>query len=220
VKVESGVFIGIGATVIPKVTLGCESIIGAGAVVSQDVPPRSIVSGNPAHIVGYVDATGTRTGVSKPSVPLAQEVVATTVPGVTVHRLTLAVDPRGSLVAGEFPGHLPFQPKRFFIVFDAPGKDVRGEHAHRQCQQFLVCPRGSLSLLVDDGARSEEIVLDQPDIGVYVPPMVWTVQYKYSADAVLVVLASDPYDPGDYVRDYEQFRSLVGISDPGAEPPR
>jgi acetyltransferase-like isoleucine patch superfamily enzyme/dTDP-4-dehydrorhamnose 3,5-epimerase-like enzyme len=211
--IARGASIGAAAVVLPGVRVGAESIIGAGAVVAQDVPPRSIVSGNPAHIIGYVDAKGTRTGVSKPTVPLAQDVVATSVPGVTVHRLTLAVDPRGSLVATEVPAQLPFQPKRCFIVFDAPGKDVRGEHAHRQCHQFLVCPRGSLSVMVDDGVHSEEIVLDQPDIGVHVPPMVWAVQYKYTADAILVVLASDPYDPADYIRDYEEFRALVRVSD-------
>jgi len=57
---------------------------------------------------------------------------------------------------------------------------------------------------------SEEVLLDAPDVGLYLPPMVWAIQYKYSSDALLLVFASDPYDPADYIRDYEEFRALVG----------
>ena len=95
------------------------------------------------------------------------------------------------------------------MVFDVLGKEIRGEHAHRRCHQFLVCLRGSVALVVDDGKSSEEILLDHPTVGVHVPPMVWAVQYKYSADALLLVFASDPYDPEDYIRDYDEFLSLV-----------
>ena len=129
----------------------------------------------------------------------------TSVRGVSVHRLRLVHDLSGSLAAGEFPAQVPFEPKRYFMVFDVPGKEVRGEHAHRRCHQFLVCARGSVTIVVDDGSASEEIVLDTPDIGVYVPPMVWAVQYQYSADALLMVFASEYYDPDDYIRDYEDF---------------
>jgi dTDP-4-dehydrorhamnose 3,5-epimerase-like enzyme len=94
-------------------------------------------------------------------------------------------------------------------VFDVPGKDVRGEHAHRRCQQFLVCIRGSVTVVVDDGTASEEVQLREPDHGLLVPALVWAVQFKYSADAVLLVFASDHYDPADYIRDYEEFLSLV-----------
>jgi dTDP-4-dehydrorhamnose 3,5-epimerase-like enzyme len=118
-------------------------------------------------------------------------------------------DLRGSLTAGEFVDQVPFTPRRYFMVFDVPGKDVRGEHAHRQCHQFLVCARGSVAVVVDDGVNSEEIVLEAPNVGLYVPPMVWAVQYRYAADAVLLVFASDHYDPADYVRDYGEFVALL-----------
>jgi hypothetical protein len=123
--------------------------------------------------------------------------------------MQLAVDLRGTLSAAEFPTHLPFEPKRCFLVFDVPGKEVRGEHAHRLCQQFLVCARGSLSVVVDDGAKTEEVRLDRPDLGLYIPPLIWAVQYKYSSDALLLVLASHPYDPSDYIRDYDEFLSTI-----------
>jgi dTDP-4-dehydrorhamnose 3,5-epimerase-like enzyme len=113
------------------------------------------------------------------------------------------------LSVGEFSSQIPFIPQRYFIVFDVPGKEVRGEHAHRRCHQFLVCARGSLNVVIDDGTFSEEIVLDRPDVGLYIPPMIWAVQYKYSADALLLVFASDHYDPGDYIRDYDEFLSAI-----------
>jgi dTDP-4-dehydrorhamnose 3,5-epimerase-like enzyme len=164
-------------------------------------------SGNPARIVGYADTKSVARPMEsrRPSRPAP--VQATSVRGVTVHRLTLAEDLRGRLAAGEFGPEIPFAPKRYFMVFDVPGKEVRGEHAHRQCQQFLVCVRGSVSIVVDDGRASEEIELSEPKRrSVGTPAMVWAVQYKYSADAVLLVFASEHYDAGDYIRDYEEFR--------------
>jgi hypothetical protein len=95
------------------------------------------------------------------------------------------------------------------MVFDVPGKDVRGERAHRQCHQFLICARGSVSVVVDDGKASEEIVLDAPNLGLYVPPMTWAVQYRHSADALVLVFASDRYDPNDYIRNYDEFLAAL-----------
>lgn len=207
--VGRGASVGAGAVVLPGLKIGARAMVGAGAVVTQDVPARAIVSGNPARIVGYVDAlrSGTRTGRTSFSGDTAS--AATAIEGVTLHRLRMAVDLRGSLAAGEYPAQLPFVPRRCFFVFDVPGKEVRGEHAHRQCHQFLICARGSVTVLVDDGRKSEEILMDQPDVGLHVPPMIWAVQYKYSADALLLVLASDEYDAADYIRSYEEFLAAV-----------
>jgi acetyltransferase-like isoleucine patch superfamily enzyme/dTDP-4-dehydrorhamnose 3,5-epimerase-like enzyme len=204
-----GASIGGGASILPGLRVGSRAMVGAGAVVTHDVPARAIVSGNPARIVGYVDATRrpTQTATLEPG---TGTIVPTGVDGVTLHRMVLVLDLRGTLSAGEFASHVPFVPKRYFMVFDVPGRDVRGEHAHRKCHQFLVCARGSVAVVVDDGTTSEEVTLDAPNLGLYLPPMVWAVQYKYSADALLLVFASDPYDPADYIRDYEEFRALVG----------
>jgi UDP-2-acetamido-3-amino-2,3-dideoxy-glucuronate N-acetyltransferase len=207
--VGRGASIGGGAAILPGLRIGTRSMIGAGSVVTHDVPARAIVSGNPARIIGYVDAGRRPQAAPAASRPGGGDVTETSVGGVTLRRLLLAADLRGSLSAGEFPLQIPFTPKRYFIVFDVPGKDVRGEHAHRRCHQFLVCPRGSLSVVVDDGKRSEEIVLNEPNLGVYVPPMIWAVHYKYSADALLLVFASDYYDPKDYIRDYDDFLSAI-----------
>ena len=173
-----GASIGGGVTIVTGRRVGARALVVAGSVVTHDVPAKAIVSGNPARIVGYVDTMRP----VKESHPLGRDVgavIATGVQGVTLHRLLMVEDLRGNLSVGEFPGQIPFVPQRYFIVFDVPGKDVRGEHAHKQCHQFLVCVRGSMSVVVDDGRMSEEILLDGPNIGLYVPPMVWALQYKY-----------------------------------------
>jgi len=95
------------------------------------------------------------------------------------------------------------------MVHGVPAREVRGQHAHRACHQFLVCVRGSCRLIADDGRRREAFLLDHPGIGVYLPPKTWGVQYDYSPDAALLVFASHAYDAKDYIRDYEAFRKLV-----------
>ena len=153
--------------------------------------------------VGYVDA-----GRGEPETePLtaAGAPPASRVPGVGLIGLTRADDLRGSLVAANFEQELPFVPRRFFTVFGVPSTDVRGAHAHRRCHQLLVCVQGSVNAVVDDGTSRQEFVLDRPDIGLHMEPMIWGTQYRYSADAVLLVLASDPYDAADYIRDHDTF---------------
>jgi hypothetical protein len=110
---------------------------------------------------------------------------------------------------GEFGRNIPFEIKRYFLVFDVPSSEVRGEHAHRACHQFLVCVHGSCAVVVDDGFRRREFMLNRPNLGIYIPPMTWGVQYKYSSDAVLLVFASDYYFAEDYIRDYNEFIALV-----------
>ena len=207
--VGRGASIGGGASILPGLRIGPRAMVGAGSVVTHDVPARAIVSGNPARIVGYVDAKRRPADRATPLRPADREATENLFGGVTLRRMLLVADLRGSLSAGEFLSQIPFVPKRYFMVFDVPGRDVRGEHAHRQCHQFLVCARGSLSVVVDDGTSSEEVVLDEPNLGLYVPPMIWAVQYKYSSDALLLVFASDHYDPDDYIRDYDEFLSLL-----------
>lgn len=209
--VERGASIGAGAVILPGLRIGAQSLVGAGAVVTHDVPPRAIVSGNPARIVGYVD-TKTLAPLAPARPSSATTTDAVSVPGVSVHRLKLVEDLRGSLAVAECHRDLPFVPHRYFMVFDVPGRDVRGEHAHKQCHQYLIAARGSVSVVVDDGTQSEEITLNAPNVGLYVPPMVWAVQYRYSPDALLLVLASDPYDADDYIRDYDEFLALRGLS--------
>ncbi len=201
--VERGASIGANATLLPGIVVGRGAMVGAGAVVLGNVPPHAIVAGNPARIIGYVDSAGPQ--VSRPEI--APDAIATEsrVMGVCLHRMPRIEDMRGNLSAGEFGRNLPFVPKRYFMVFDVPSAEVRGEHAHRQCHQFLICTRGRVSVVVDDGKQREEFLLDRPELGLHVPPQVWATQYRYSTDAVLLVFASEFYDPADYIRDYDEF---------------
>ena len=128
--------------------------------------------------------------------------------GASLVELNLIAGDNGSLVVGETPGQLPFTVERIFTLFDIPEGEVRGTHAHRQCQQFLICQRGSVTAVVDDGANRAEVVLDRPNLGLYMPALTWGTQYRYSADAILLVLASDPYDADDYIHDYDEFLGL------------
>jgi hypothetical protein len=134
---------------------------------------------------------------------------ALSVAGVDVYELRVIRDERGELSVGEFGRDLPFAPKRYFLVYDVPTVEPRGEHAHKECHQFLVCVRGSVTLSVDDGTVRDDIALDRPSIGVHVPPMIWASQHHYSPDAVLLVFASHYYEASDYIRDYDAYLSAV-----------
>jgi UDP-2-acetamido-3-amino-2,3-dideoxy-glucuronate N-acetyltransferase len=202
--------LGANSTILPGVVIGRGAMVGAGAVVTKDVPPSAIVVGNPARIVGYVDAQGTPS-VDSLGTPIAER-ASSRVAGVSLIGLTRVDDLRGGLVAANFADDLPFTPERFFTVFNVPSTDVRGAHAHRLCEQLLICVQGSVRAVVDDGTHIQEFFLDRPDFGLHVMPMIWGTQYQYSSDAVLLVLASRPYDAGDYIRDHEEFLREVRVA--------
>lgn len=211
--VEPGASIGGGAVILPGITIGRGAMIGAGAVVTKSVPPYAIVTGNPARITGYVDSSiSILTNFGKnitPPTEFRDKVTKLNVGGVTVHRFIIVPDIRGNLSAGEFKNDIPFEPKRYFLVFNVPSEKTRGEHAHHKCHQFLICIKGSCAVVADDGTSRCEVLLDSPDIGIYLPPMTWGIQYKYSSDAVLLVFASEFYDANDYIRDYDKFVQLA-----------
>jgi UDP-2-acetamido-3-amino-2,3-dideoxy-glucuronate N-acetyltransferase len=121
----------------------------------------------------------------------------------------LIPDARGNLMFAEFPKHLPFQPRRFFVTYDVPAGSIRGEHGHRTLEQIIVCLKGSLAVTVDDGAVREKCTLDTPGAGLYLPPRTWGIQHEHTADCVMLVLASDGYDEAGYLRDYPAFLQCV-----------
>ena len=208
--IQKGASIGANATILAGNTVGQNAMVGAGSVVTRSVPPNAIVIGNPARITGYVSTT--KAPLMALSSQDAQDMVkaaGSKIAGVGFYHLPIIYDMRGSLSFAEIGQSLPFFPKRYFLVFDVPSREVRGEHAHKTLHQFLVCVNGSCAVMVDDGICREEYMLNSPGNAIHIPPMVWSVQYKYSSDAVLLVLASDTYDPGDYIRKYDEFISLV-----------
>ena len=202
-RVEQGASIGGNATILPGLTIGRGAMVGAGSVVTRSVPPNAIVVGNPARISGYIGEPHAAAKVTAPDT--THSVHALGVGGAALYRQALIHDIRGDLSVGEFERTVPFTPKRYFLVFDVPSKDVRGEHAHIACAQFLICVKGSVQCVVDDGKTRTEVLLDAPNLGLYMPPRLWGSQYRYSNDAVLLVFASHYYDGSDYIRDYAEF---------------
>ncbi|GLW96929.1 WxcM-like domain-containing protein [Microtetraspora sp. NBRC 16547] len=204
--VRSGASIGANSTILPGVEIGSGAMVGAGAVVTRSVPPNAVVVGNPARVKGYV---ADRDHLLQSGDSIAPGKVGLGVGGASLHELRVMKDPRGELSVGEFERELPFVPKRYFLVSNVPGGEVRGEHAHRHCEQFLICVRGSCGVLLDDGRNRREITLDRSSQGVHMPAMIWGTQYRYSPDAVLLVFASHYYDPDDYIRTYDEFQKIV-----------
>jgi len=199
------VVIGADAIILPGLTIGQYAMVGVRAVVTRDVLPCAKVVGNPARIVGYDKSRQHLLLLIDSRKDLESQSIKTGVRSMKLYELTLISDLRGSLTMAQYADSLPFIPKRVFLVFDVPGKEVRGKHAHRSCHQFLMCVTGSCTVLAEDGNNRVEFVLDRPNLGLYLPPMVWGFQYKYSPDAVLMVLASDVYDANDYIHDYDLF---------------
>lgn len=208
--IEDGASIGAGAVILPGLRIGRNAMVGAGAVVTRSVPPNAIVIGNPARICGYADNVNRLNHNKNTELRRELGATATEVKGVTLHRLPNISDIRGSLSVGEFEKSIPFAVRRYFLVFNVPSEETRGEHAHKDCHQFLICVRGTCSVVADDGLRRQEFLLNSPDVGLYLPPMVWGIQYKYSQDALLLVFASHYYDNEDYIRNYSEFVRMIG----------
>jgi len=208
--VRKGASIGANATILPGLEIGSGAMVGAGSVITRSVPPNAIAVGNPARIIGYVDTSEPQPSALATTGAAPNKVTTSAVRGVTLHELPHITDMRGSLSVGEFDRSIPFVSKRYFLVFDVPSREIRGEHAHLTCHQFLICVKGSCTVVADDGTQRREFLLDRPNLGVYLPAMTWGIQYKYSSDAVLLVFASEYYDASDYIRDYSEFMTLAG----------
>lgn len=140
----------------------------------------------------------------KPTTPLAVGVG-----GVALWPLRHILDRRGNLVPVEFERELPFIPRRQFFIHNVGDDRIRGEHAHKICHQFLIAVVGSLAVIVDDGSNAREIVLEDASFGLYLPPYVWGVQYKFKPYTMLSVYASHPYDAAEYMRDYDEFLAEI-----------
>lgn len=213
--IEDDASIGANATILPGLRIGRGAMIGAGAVVTRSVPPHARVVGNPAKIVGYNEVGGAArradSAIPKTVLGLGEETGSRlSLTGASfLERLPSFIDMRGSLTPLEMGKGLPFRPERIFLVYDVPSHHVRGEHAHLKCEQFLVAVSRSVSIVLDDGKERMEIRLNDPSIGLYLPPEVWAIQYKFEPGTVLMVLASDPYDPADYIRNYDSFLSHI-----------
>ena len=196
--VRKGASIGANATILPGITIGERAMIGAGAVVTHDVPAGAVVVGNPGRVVKNLDdvAIRPRDDEQAPARGLA---------GVRVVDIPEIRDERGSLTFGQFDSHVPFVPHRYFTIMDVPAGTRRGGHAHRTVEQFIVALRGRVVVSLDDGDATRQVVLDSPRRALYIPPLVWNDLSELSPEGVILGLASEAYNEREYIRDRATF---------------
>ena len=119
--------------------------------------------------------------------------------------LPVVANPQGNLVFAEGEAHVPFSVARVFCVYDIPVEAARGGHAHYRLEEVVFCLAGSLEMVVDDGVSRHTYRLEDPRMGLYVPPMVWHDIGDFSQGTVYMGLISTLYDEDDYIRDYDQY---------------
>lgn len=114
-------------------------------------------------------------------------------------------DRNGHITAVNNKIEIPFEVNRVFYLYDIPGGESRGAHAHKACHQFLIAVSGAYEVLLDDGKTKRQFLLNRPNFGLYIPPGIWASEVNFSAGSVCLVLASHVYEESDYIRDYEEF---------------
>ena len=111
----------------------------------------------------------------------------------------------GNLTSIQNSIEIPFDIKRIFYLYDIPGGKNRGAHAHLECHQFLIAGSGSFDVLLDDGKSKKIVTLNQPYVGLHIPPGIWASEVNFSSGSICLVLASHKYDEHDYIREYDKF---------------
>jgi dTDP-4-dehydrorhamnose 3,5-epimerase-like enzyme len=132
-----------------------------------------------------------------------------TAKGARIMAIPVVTDSRGSLSYAQMGDQLPFEVRRYFLLFNVPAGAIRGAHAHKELEQYIVCVHGSCRVIVDDGVHRDELQLSSPDRGVYLSPLLWTTVVPDSNDTAVIVLASAEYDHDDYIRDYDEFLAVT-----------
>lgn len=119
------------------------------------------------------------------------------------------LDRRGNLSFIEEEKHIPFRIVRSYWIYDVPGGEMRGGHAYRENQEFIVALSGSFDVVLDDGKEEKVFTLNRSYYGLYVPEGMWRQMRNFSTNSLALVLASIPYTPEDYIRDYEEFKTWI-----------
>lgn len=118
-------------------------------------------------------------------------------------------DPRGNLSFVESARHIPFSIKRVFYIYDVPGGETRGGHAHKECWCALIAVSGSLEVRLTDGTNEKIVKLNRSNKGLIIPPGVWDTMHDFTTGTVVLALASHPYEEEDYIRDYDEYLEYV-----------
>jgi hypothetical protein len=114
-------------------------------------------------------------------------------------------DRNGHITVVNNNSEIPFVIKRIFYLYDIPGGESRGAHAHKNCHQFLISASGAFEVLLDDGNTKRQILLNRPNVGLHIPPGIWASEINFSSGSICLVLASHNYDENDYIRDYNEY---------------
>ena len=129
--------------------------------------------------------------------------------GCFLVQLPKVSDERGSLAFGEAERHIPFPIRRIFWTYDIQDDNMRGDHAHRTCEMVLFPIGGSFDIELDDGETQQVLHMDDPSTGVFIPPLVWCKLMNFTKGAACISLASEEYEPEDYIHDYEELKRLI-----------
>ena len=129
-----------------------------------------------------------------------------TKPGII--NLPKILDKRGNLSFFEYPNQLPFIIARTYWIYDVPGGEVRGSHAFKEQQEFIVALSGSFDVIINDGEKEEKFSLNRSYNGLYIPKMYWRSIENFSTNSLALIVSDKLFDDGDYIRDYEQFKTL------------
>jgi hypothetical protein len=133
----------------------------------------------------------------------------TTIHDCKVINLPKISERKGALTPIYGGEHIPFDIQRVFYLYDVPGGESRGAHAHRTLHQFLVCIMGAFDVVMEDGNMTRSVRLDRAYFGLHIPPMIWAHEANFSSGGICLVLASEPYNEAGYIRDYAEYLQLV-----------
>lgn len=128
---------------------------------------------------------------------------------VRIIELPKVADRRGNLSFVEEGKHIPFAIRRNYWIYDVPGGEIRGGHAYRENREFIIALSGSFDVLLDDGRQTRTYSLNRSYYGLYVPEGIWRQMRNFSTNSLALVLASTPYNPSDYLYDYEEFKKMI-----------
>lgn len=123
-------------------------------------------------------------------------------------------DERGNITPVQGAVNVPFDIARVFYLYDIPGGEARGAHAHKECHQFLIAAHGAFEVVLDDGTNKRTVVLNRPNYGLHILPGIWAAEQGFSSGAICLVLTSHMYDEGDYIRSYDDFLNYRAATPP------
>ena len=120
-------------------------------------------------------------------------------------------DPRGNLSFFEYPKQLPFEIKRTYWIYDVPGGEIRGSHAFKEQQEFIIALSGSFDVILNDGLEKEKYTLNRSYYGLYIPKMYWRRLENFSTNSLALIISDRNYDESDYIRDFNEFKKIRNV---------